>query len=240
MTYLNAQPTTRPFAVLWDFDGTIADTEPLWIEAEIEMMGALGVPWTDADGRKLSGVSGDTATAAQFAALEAHGVDTSKLDRAGFNNARAAIVARKILKRGIPWRPGARELLQELLDLGIPCALVSASPMTELDAALPQFEPGWYQTLVHGDSVTRQKPAPDGYLMAAGRLGFAAADCLVIEDSLTGTASGRASGAPVLAVPCMTPLPEHPGQVNLDTLAGVTFDTLTNIHQQISKEREAR
>jgi HAD superfamily hydrolase (TIGR01509 family) len=236
MTYLNAQPTTRPFAVLWDFDGTIADTEPLWIEAEIEMMGALGVTWTDADGRKLSGVSGETATTALFARLEAHGVDTSKLDRAGFNDARAAIVARKIAHNGVPWRPGARELLTELLAAGVPCALVSASPMTELDAALPQFEPGWYDALIHGNMVTRQKPAPDGYLLAAGRLGFAAEDCLVIEDSFTGTASGRASGAPVLAVPCMTPLAENPGQINVDTLAGVTLETLRAIHAQLCEE----
>jgi HAD superfamily hydrolase (TIGR01509 family) len=207
--------------VLWDYDGTLVDTEGIWLDIEIEMMADRGVVWTHEQGYALVGVSARTASTAMRAALPESDVSLQEL-----SEERATRVADRVRALPLPWRPGAEMLLTALYEAGIPCGLYSASPANVLHAGLSQLRPGVFATVVDGDSVTRGKPAPDGYLMAAGRLGFAARDCLVIEDSPSGTAAGRASGAVVLAVPDKCSLSEYPGQLLLPTLQGLSVADL--------------
>jgi beta-phosphoglucomutase-like phosphatase (HAD superfamily) len=104
---------TRVQAVLWDMDGTLVDTEPYWIEAETELVHKFGGVWTDELGRGLVG----NALPVSAAVLQEAGVDLSI--RQIIDLLLDTVVAK--VRREIPWRPGARELLKQLNDAGVPC-----------------------------------------------------------------------------------------------------------------------
>ena len=223
-----------PGAVLWDFDGTLVDSERLWIFATQEVLGAFGVRWTHEQGVALCGSSQEVATRIWLG--EAHQQLGRPLD-IGATELYDAIygwVVEYLRAEPLPWLPRVPELLGECRDAGIPMAVVSASPLDLLMAGIAKMPPGSFQAVLPGPQLPRPKPAPDGYLLAAERLGVAITDCVVIEDSVAGTAAGRAAGAAVLGVACMHPLDDAPGQINLASLAGVDLAGLTRYRQAIA------
>jgi HAD superfamily hydrolase (TIGR01509 family) len=202
-----------PAAVLWDMDGTLVDTEPYWIEAEREIVAAHGGVWTDEHAHAL--VGNPLLVSAEY--IRAHGnVDLPPVE----------IVERLLdrvvaaVRRRIPWQPGARELLDELIGEGVPCALVTMSWARLADAVTEQLPAGTFEAVVTGDRVRHGKPHPEPYLTAAALLGVPPGDCLAIEDSPTGTASAAAAGVPVVAVPAVVRVPPGPGHVVVPTLEG--------------------
>lgn len=208
----------RPAACLWDFDGTLADTEPIWIGAEYELMEMLGGEWNETHARRLIGA--DLTDSARY-----------MLALAGRDDLAPRWVVEWMVSRvtdriraadDLEWRPGARDLLAALAADEVPCALVSSSWRPVLDAVLERLPAGTFRAVVGGDEVTAGKPAPDPYLQAARLLGVAAEDCLVFEDSVTGSTAGQASGAWVIGVPNLIPLPVMPRRTVLRTLEGIT------------------
>jgi HAD superfamily hydrolase (TIGR01509 family) len=126
----------------------------------------------------------------------------------------------------VPWRPGARELLDELRLEGVACAIAttSSNEMASLvAAAAPQ---GAITVVVGSEDVRQTKPSPEPYLRAAELLGVRASDCVAIEDSANGLASAIASGATSIAVPNDAVLPERGDFVVWPTLAGRTVADL--------------
>ncbi|MDE6262940.1 MAG: HAD family phosphatase, partial [Muribaculaceae bacterium] len=94
---------------------------------------------------------------------------------------------------------GAEELLRRLKALGIKTALVTSSnteKMEQFHKVLPQFR-SYFDVIIDGSMVTKGKPDPEGYLLAAEALGEEPGNCIVVEDSLQGVMSGRAAGAEV-------------------------------------------
>lgn len=203
-------------AVLWDLDGTIVDTEPIWIAAEHELAAEHDATWTDEDALQLVG----------NALLDSGEYIRTRLEL----DLSAAQVVDYLLRRVVaalqdvlPWRPGARELIDELADRSIPQALVTMSYRaiaTPVVAHLP------FQAVVTGDEVTHGKPHPEPYLRAAELLGVNAADCLAVEDSATGAASANAAGCTVVVVPHMVDVPPAPRRIRLQTLEGLTPEAL--------------
>jgi HAD superfamily hydrolase (TIGR01509 family) len=181
-------------AVLWDMDGTIVDTEPYWFAAEYEVVAKHGDSWSDDHARAVVGFdlldSGRYMIEHGGVRLTPHEIVEMLLD---------SVVAN--LKREVPWRPGARELLAEVRDHGIPTALVTMSWKRFAMEVVNALPAGAFDTSVVGDDVERGKPHPDPYLLAAERLGVDITKCIAIEDSPTGVASALAAGATVLAVP---------------------------------------
>lgn len=212
-----------PAAVLWDMDGTIVDTEPYWIAAEYEIVEMHGGTWSLDHGKAVVGKDLlDTGAYVRDngpVPLTPHEIVEMLLDR---------VIAS--VRREIPWRPGARELLADCRAAGAATALVTMSWRrfaTEVVDALP---PDSFDTLVVGDDVEKGKPHPDPYLLAAERLGVDPRDCLAVEDSPTGVASALAAGCSVLAVPHMVPIPVPDGSgdrlVLRDSLAGLRHGDL--------------
>lgn len=203
-----------PAAVLWDMDGTIIDTEPFWIAEEHALVQEAGGTWTDADAMDLVGQ--DLLVSARLI-----------LERSPVRGTPEEVVERLVTgvirraQQRLPWRPGARELLADLADRGVPAALVTMSWMPLAEVLLAQLPPGTFAAVVTGDQVGRGKPHPDPYLLAAERLGVAPADSVAIEDSPTGIASALAAGVPTLGVPHLVPLPQRQGLVQVPTLAGL-------------------
>jgi HAD superfamily hydrolase (TIGR01509 family) len=206
--------TSTLAAALWDFDGTLADTEPLWIEAEFELIGSLGGTWSIEHAEQLVGNS-----LLDSGAYILNTIDRTDLEPAWVVDQLVTHVVQQLQSRPIPWRPGAIELLESFQNAGIPCALVSASYRVILDAALSQLPPDAFAVSVAGDEVRQGKPHPEPYERACTALGVKAHSCVVFEDSETGCRSGNASGAFVLAVPNRVPIPAAPRRLVLGSLS---------------------
>lgn len=207
-------------------DGTIVDTEPYWIEAEHDLVAAHGGEWSHAKAMQLVGQS------LMFSAgiLQDAGV---KLERREIIDTLTAHVISRV-RIAVPWRPGARELLDELHSAGVRCALVTMSeaPLArEIVASLPK---PYFDFLVTGDTVTNGKPHPEAYLKAVELLqqqdpGLTLDECVALEDSEPGVAAAVTSGVVTVAIPHIMPLPDDPRRATWDTLAGRTVADLEEL-----------
>ncbi|HEY0239219.1 MAG TPA: HAD family phosphatase [Friedmanniella sp.] len=211
----------RPAALLWDFDGTLADTEPLWIAAEYDLIGQLGGTWSDDHAHQLVGNS-----LIDSGSYILHAIGRPDLQPEWVVDQLVARVIDHLRTGDLPWRPGALALLETSARAGVPCALVSASYRVLLDAALDALPPGTFVTSVAGDEVERGKPHPEPYERACAVLGVDSHDCIVFEDSETGARSGNAAGAFVVAIPNRVPVPPAPRRVQVASLADVDLEGL--------------
>ena len=208
-------------------DGTIVDTEPYWMRAEEELVASFGGSWTRENAEQLIGA--DLWVAARV--FQNHGVALSEDE----------IVTRltdRVLEQTsteVPWRPGARQLLQELNEVGIPCALVTMSlhRMAQQVVAAMGFDA--FTAVVGGDDVTMGKPNPEPYLHAASLLGVDASHCIAIEDSITGLTAAVASGATTIGVPAHQHLPPSGAYTLWPTLHGRTVADLQEHFSSITR-----
>ena len=203
-------------AVLWDMDGTLVDSEPVWARVQLDLLTSLGAIWTLEDCVNLVGSDLGDAVKAWMARIPEGAIEPEELAERMYGE-----VVRS-LKEEVVFRPGAVELLQALNAEGIPCALVSASHRVMIDAVLAHLPPDLYDVIVAGDEVTHGKPHPEPYLTAARELGVDPADCIVIEDSPGGTASGTAAGAFVIAVPQWVTIADAPRRLVANSLEPFT------------------
>ena len=209
-------------AVLFDMDGLLVDTEPLWLETETAVMARLGAPWTPQDQQALLGGSMQRtvsyllgkATRPVPPETVARWMLDGMLDRAA--DGRVVV------------RPGARELVAEVAAAALPSALVTSSERRFAEAVLA-VTGMTFPVTVCGEDVTATKPDPEPYLLAAKRLDADPARCVVLEDSPNGVASAAAAGCRVLAIPSLLPIPPAPGRVVLGSLRDVTLATLRDL-----------
>jgi HAD superfamily hydrolase (TIGR01509 family) len=212
-----------PAAVLWDMDGTIIDTEPIWQQSQVELTDRYGAEWTHEDGLSLVG----SGLERSGEILRDRGVDMEVEEIVLWMT---DYVTERLQGGDLPWRPGARELVEELHDRGIPTALVTMSRRTMALVTADALGARGFRVVVAGDDVDRPKPYPDAYLAAAAQLGVDPTACVAIEDSATGVASAVASGAVTVAVEHIVPLSEIAGgDVHLTTLADVDVDRLVEL-----------
>jgi HAD superfamily hydrolase (TIGR01509 family) len=208
-----------PSAVLWDMDGTLVETEPYWIEAEYDVVAAHGGTWSEEHALNL--VGSDLLDSGRYIREHA-GIDLEPADIVEqlLDRVTASI------RRAVPWRPGAVELLADLRAHGVRCALVTMSYRRFVAPVLEALPEGTFEVVVTGDSVTQGKPHPEPYRKAAAVLGIDPTEAVAIEDSNTGVRSAEAAGCLVLAVPNHVPVLEGPGRVLRDTLEGLTAPEL--------------
>ncbi len=204
-----------PAAVLWDFDGTLVDTEEHWEDVERGLARELGGELApDYHQHSIGGPISAMATLIR----DASGTDRPVAELEDELWARASA---RLQGGPIPWMPGVAGLVDALRAAGVPQGLVSSGHRVYLDVLLGRLDPQPFGVVVAGDEVTHNKPHPDGYLRAAQALGVRVQDCLVIEDSRTGVAAGLAAGSVVLAVPTVHVFADAAGLVVVPTLAGL-------------------
>jgi HAD superfamily hydrolase (TIGR01509 family) len=205
--------------VLFDMDGLLVDTEPLWFETEAEVMARLGAPWTKRDQEQLLGGSMDN-TVGYLLARAARPVPPADVARWMTEGMLGRAAAGRVIVR-----PGARELLNEVAATGIPYALVTGSqrPFTEAVLASTGFR---FPVTVTGDDVARTKPDPEPYLLAAKLLDADPEQCVALEDSPNGVASATSAGCLVVAVPTLLPIPAAPRRLVVPSLSGITLANL--------------
>jgi len=211
--------TATPAAVLWDMDGTLVDTEPYWMETEFALASEYGGTWSDELALEL--VGNDLITSGRF--IRRHmGIDLTPEEIV--ERLLDGVVAR--VRHEVPWRPGARDLLERLGEAEVPCALVTMSYERFVAPILAQLPAGSFRAVVTGDAVTRGKPDPEPYLTAARLLAVDPRTCVAIEDSDPGATSAAAAGCTVLVVPHHVAVPAGPGRAFRETLVGVTVADL--------------
>lgn len=215
MGMVNTLPTERtPAAVLWDMDGTLIDSEPLWLEAEVAMLARYGIEMTTELRDRIVG-SGLRTSAQLFRDLGVRLTVDEIIDEW------ATSVIAGLLATRPDWRPGAVELLQSLRDAGVPCVLVTMSVRGIADTVVRLLPEGMFAGVIAGDEVAHEKPHPDPYLRGAALAGAPIEACLAIEDSVTGLNSAFASGAVTIGVPNLLDLSDAPKHELWPTLAGV-------------------
>lgn len=217
-----------PAAVLWDMDGTLVDTEPYWIEGETSLIHEFGGDWTHQEAMQLVGQG--LWHSARI--IQSKGVTLSEDE----------IIARltddvinQLVEKGIPWRPGALELLTELRQAGVPTALVTMSISRMAHHVADRLGFVGFDAVVSGDDVEHAKPHPEPYLRGAELLGVDIADCVAIEDSTAGVGSAVAAGATTIGVPFLLSLDDSGAQVLWPTLAGRTVADLAAAHAGVRR-----
>ena len=211
-----------PAAVLFDMDGLLIDTEPLWFAVESEILAELGARWRSDDHAHLVG-SSLPAASAFIAERAGHAISAEEVAR------QLLLRMAKRLHDAPPLQPGVVSLIEQLDAAGIPRALVSSSFRVLVDAVLDAIAPLSFELVVAGDDVTNYKPHPEPYLAAAARLGVEPADCIALEDSPNGAASASAAGCMVVAVPSVTPIEPAPRRVVVESVADVDLAFLRGL-----------
>lgn len=206
-------------AVLFDMDGLLVDTEPLWFETETEVMARLGAPWTEQDQEQLLGGSMEK-TVGYLLAKATRPAPPAQVARWMMDG-----MLRRAAEGRVVVRPGARLLLKEVAVAGIPYALVTSSRRAFAEAVIAGT--GFrFPVTVCAEDTEATKPAPDPYQQAAKLLGAAPERCVALEDSPNGVASATAAGCKVIAVPSLLDIPEAPGRQVVQSLTEISLATL--------------
>lgn len=212
---------TKPKALLLDLDGTLLESERLWLIAEQSVMARYGYSWTAADQHHCLG--GPLERVANYMKLRANAAVTSEV----IGSELLSAVSHLFKTEPIEWRPGAQALVFQAHALHIPTVIVTASWRGLVNNVMARMSEtvGEFTHSIAGDEVTNSKPHPEPYLNAAISVGVAIEDCLAIEDSPTGTLSAVAAGARVIAVEHMTAI-DVAGAVIVSTLEGQNVESL--------------
>jgi HAD superfamily hydrolase (TIGR01509 family) len=213
----------RPAAVLFDMDGTLIDSEKVWDVSLADLATHLGGALTPETRAEMIGSNMDRTMVMMFSDLGLP-LEPVAMDEAGrFLTKRTE----ELFHDGLPWRPGAAELLAAVRAAGVPTALVTSTERALTEVALDTIGRDFFDVTICGDEVDgRNKPLPEPYLKAAELLGVDPADCVAVEDSPTGSASAAAAGCTVLVVPCDVDVPIGPGMVHRESLVGVDVAAL--------------
>ncbi|MGE2688801.1 HAD family hydrolase [Mycolicibacterium pulveris] len=220
-------------AVLFDMDGTLVDSEKLWDVSLSALYGELGGTLSPQVRASLVGSSAEDTIRTVYTDL---GLEPDPAAMAESDRWLHAYTA-ELFEDGLPWCDGAPELLEALAAEAIPMALVTNTQRMLTERALNSIGRHYFSATVCGDEVARGKPAPDAYQRAAALLGVAPAQCLAIEDSVTGTAAAESAGCPVLVVPNDVEVPGGPRRRHADSLAGLDAAALRRIYARLSRER---
>lgn len=186
-------------AVIFDMDGLLIDSEPLWHVAEKEVFGALGLTLTDAMCEETTGLRTDEVVAYWYAKRPWQGGSGQRLE----DVAHAILIRMQELihTQGVPLQ-GVHDILQRLQHRPLPLGIASSSPPALIDAVVDKLRiRHYFRVLCSAIDEEFGKPHPAVYLTAAKRLGLPPRDCLVFEDSINGVRAAKAAGMMTVAVP---------------------------------------
>jgi len=213
---------SAPFAVVFDLDGVLLDSEQRWNEAKEALVRESGGTWRDEAAEAMMGMSSPEWSAYLMNDL-AVPLGQPEINRE---------VVRRMedgYRAGLPLLPGAGETVRALAARW-PLGLASSSNRELIDLFLELAGFGdAFRVTVSSEEVARGKPSPDVYLEAASRLGADPARCVAIEDSSNGIRAGHAAGMAVIAVPN----PHYPPAEDALALAAATVDGVAAISPEL-------
>ena len=197
-----------PAAILFDHDGTLVDTEPVWAAAKVALAAEFGGTWTEQDTLDCLGLS------MQFTLdrLRERGVN---LPDEEINNLLVAKVHETLAQQPVEFLPGIERFLSEVREAQIPAAVVTNATTSVARRTANAAPEGTFSVIIGNDETTHPKPDPQPYLLAAERLGVDPTQCVALEDSPSGVRSATAAGMRVIVVPGELEVPEGLGTVHL-------------------------
>jgi HAD superfamily hydrolase (TIGR01509 family) len=221
--------STELRALIFDVDGTLADTEEFHRRAFNAAFSAADLNWWWNRGtyRELLRVAGGRQRMRAFAERE----DRLSAARSDFEELLTALHAAKtrrydasLREEPLPLRPGIARLFEEACKEHLSLAIATTTTAANLDALLePHFGRAWrerFAAVVSGSEIRRLKPAPEVYVETLRQLGLDARECLAFEDSANGIRAAEAAGLAVIATPTWYSLAEPlpPALVTLEHL----------------------
>ena len=183
-------------AAIFDMDGLLIDSEPLWQEAEITVFRSVGVPLTREMCRETVGVRLDEVVRHWHRKFPWRDESLEMVEARVLEE-----ISRLIVSRGKPM-PGVRKAIDLLIAANYVLAVASSSPMRLIRTALDTFELTEHFAVLHSAETEGEgKPNPAVYLSAMSRLGVDPSNCIALEDSTIGVRAAKSAGAWVIAVP---------------------------------------
>lgn len=228
-------------AVIFDMDGLLIDSEPLWLRAEIEVFGEVGVVLDEDDCAKTKGLRIDDIVAFWH--------ERKPWDSRSRRDTEARLVERmsELIRAEGKALPGVKEAMAAAKKGGRKIALASSSPRTLIDAVLERLDlASAFDIVQSAETEALGKPHPGIFLTTAFRLGVPATSCLVLEDSLTGIIAAKAARMAVIAVPSLAPAqtrgpgnhPEHDARFVLaDGIVGSLLEVNDELIAAIARDR---
>ena len=207
---------TFPQAIIFDMDGLLVDSEPVWALSDIKVVEAHGKDYDPAKQSHLVGLRSDEFLSGL---CEVYGIEAD-IDQLSEEVHRFML---ELIPDEVRSKPGAHELVAYVAEQRIPRSIASSSPMSIIERTVETQ--GWddvFAVRCSGDEVPRGKPAPDVYLLAAERIGVDPAQCLALEDSPTGARAAIAAGMTCYAVPDLS----HTTAAAFDDITPHVFDDL--------------
>ena len=201
-------------AVLFDLDGLLIDSEPVWYDVESAAVAELGGVWGH---EHQAACIGGTLDASCRYMLDLTGSQVSVEELS--DRLLAEMVRR--FRAALPLHDGALQLVDAVRAAGVKTGLVSSSYRVLMDAALDVLGTDRFDVSVAGDEIERGKPDPMPYLVACEQLGVAPAQCVALEDAANGVASAEAAGCVVVAVPSIAAIAAAPGRFLVRSLTDV-------------------
>ena len=203
---------------MFDMDGVLIDSEPVWEEVRRSLVAERGGRWLPDTQDRLMGMSTGEWSSYMSSDLQV-GMTPDEV---------AAAVIGAMAQRyaeHLPLMPGAVEAVTSLADRW-PLAVASSAPQSLIDVVLDVsgMRPS-FQAALSSERVPRGKPAPDIYLAVVDKLGISAAKCAAIEDSSNGLRSAAAAGLAVIAVPH----PKYPPAPDALESARLVLRSLTDL-----------
>ena len=214
-------------AVFFDMDGLMVDSEPEWLQSEIDVTAPFGYTWLEED--QIACLGGPLSRVGQYMYDKCAQQQSPEFFTQSLIDTQAAK-----MRGNTPTMPGAVELVRELQSHGVKTALVSASPRNIVDAVLDNLGHDLFPFSISSDDVVNTKPHPDAYLKAANISQSDIANCLVFEDSLTGMKAATSSGAYLIAVPHLVTIEESARVRVIKSLAQLSYTKLQQLHQDFS------
>jgi sugar-phosphatase len=214
-------------AVIFDMDGLLIDTEPIWRRVEIELFGRLGLDLTEEQLLETMGVRVSECVQRWYQQHPWSGPSCEEVTRQIEDG-----VIDYVSRCGEP-KPGVQQVLRLVNQAGLPIAIASSSSERLIRAVVERLRIGSYiQTVCSGEQEPEGKPHPGVYLRAAQRLGVPPEDCLALEDSPNGVLSAKAAGMYCIAVPdpyvASDPRMDH-ADLRLDSLEELTPSLLREL-----------
>lgn len=215
-------------------DGTLVDSEKLWDISMHRLYDQFGAQMSPEVRRATVGGAAEDVIRIVYTDL---GLPADPDDMAATADWLHEITG-DLFDAGLPWCPGAQDLLAALAGSGVTMALVTNTRRALTERALESIGRHYFAASVCGDEVPRGKPAPDPYRRAAALLGLDPAHCLAIKDSVTGARSAEDAGCPVLVVPNDVEVPVSPRRHHLTSLADVDLDRLLTVYNTLQPDPE--
>jgi HAD superfamily hydrolase (TIGR01509 family) len=209
-------------AVLFDMDGLLIDSEPVWYDVEHAVVTDLGGVWGH---EHQAACIGGTLDASCRYMIEVTGARSSVEELT--ERLLGEMVRR--FRSSLPIHEGALQLVDGVRAAGVLTGLVSSSYRVLIDAALQVLDASRFDVTVAGDEIARGKPDPMPYLAACERLGVRPAGCVVIEDAITGVVSAEEAGCVVVAVPSVAPIAPARGRHVMRALTDIDVEWLLGL-----------